>query len=73
MKYRVYSEQDEDGVFVAACPALPGCVSQGQTRAEAASNIREAIEGYLKSLKKHNETAPPSIIEQRPVRRQKAA
>ena len=52
MKYRVYLEQDEDGVFVATCPALPGRISQSQTRAEAAENIREAIEGYIVSLKK---------------------
>jgi predicted RNase H-like HicB family nuclease len=59
VRYRVYLEQDEDGVFVATCPALPGCVSQGRTRAEAAENIREAIEGYLKSLKKHGDPVPP--------------
>jgi antitoxin HicB len=64
MKYRVYLEPDEDGVFVATCPALPGCISQGHTRAEATANIREAIEGYLKSLKKHGEPVPPSIIEE---------
>jgi len=64
MKYRVYLEQDEDGVFVATCPALPGCVSQGQTRSEATENIREAIEGYLKSLKKHGDPVPPSILEE---------
>ena len=63
MKYRVYLEQDEDGVFVATCPALPGCVSQGQTRLEATKNIREAIEGYIKSLKKHGDPVPPSILE----------
>jgi predicted RNase H-like HicB family nuclease len=63
MKYRVLFEQDEDGVFVATCPALPGCVSQGRTRAEAAANIREAIEGYLLSLKKHGDPVPPSIQE----------
>jgi antitoxin HicB len=50
MKYRVFLEQDEDGVFVTTCPSLPGCVSQGQTRVEATENIREAIEGYIKSL-----------------------
>ena len=64
MKYRVYLEQDEDGVFVATCPALPGCVSQGQTRAEATQNIREAMEGYIKSLKNHGEAVPPSILEE---------
>ena len=64
MRYRVYLEQDEDGVFVADCPALPGCVSQGRTRAEATENIREAIEGYLKSLDKHGDPVPPSIFEE---------
>ena len=64
MKYRVYLEQDEDGVFVATCPALPGCVSQGGTRLEATVNIREAIEGYLKSLRKHGDPVPPSILEE---------
>ena len=47
MKFRVIIEQDEDGFFVAECPALPGCVSQGKTREEAQKNIREAIEGWL--------------------------
>ena len=64
MKYRVYFEQDEDGMFVATCPALPGCISQGQTRSEAADNIREAVEGYLLSLKKHGEPVPPSMFEE---------
>jgi len=64
MKYRVHLQQDEDGVFVATCPTLPGCVSQAQTRAEAAENIREAIEGYSISLKKHGDPVPPSIFEE---------
>jgi antitoxin HicB len=61
MKYRVYVEPDENGVFVATCPALPGCVSQGRTRLEATANIREAIEGYLESLRKHADPVPPRI------------
>jgi predicted RNase H-like HicB family nuclease len=64
MKYRVYFEQDEDGIFVASCPALPGCNSQGATRSEAAANIREAIEGYIASLHKHGDPIPPSISEE---------
>ena len=64
MKYRVYLESDEDGVFVATCSALPGCVSQGRTRLEATENMREAIEGYLKSLRKHGDPVPPSILEE---------
>ena len=50
MKYRVVIEQDEDGKFVAECPSLPGCVSQGETREEAIGNIREAIEAYVEAL-----------------------
>jgi antitoxin HicB len=61
MKFRVIVEPDEDGVFVAECPALPGCVSEGRTREEATSNIRDAIQGYVASLKKHGEPIPPGI------------
>lgn len=64
MKFRVLTEPDEDGVFVAECPTLPGCVSQGTTRDEAIINIKDAIAGYLASLKKHNEPAPLPITEE---------
>jgi len=64
MKYRVLIEPDEDGVFVAQVPALPGCVSQGQTRQEALENIKEAIAGYLESLQEHDEPVPPAITEE---------
>jgi predicted RNase H-like HicB family nuclease len=64
MKYRVLIEQDEDGVFIAEVPSLPGCVSQGSTRKEAIANIQEAIELYLESLSAHGEPIPPSIEEE---------
>jgi len=64
MKYRVILEQDEEGVFVAEVPALPGCISQGATRAEALANAQEAIEAYLESLKAHGEPIPPPISEE---------
>lgn len=64
LHYRVVIEQDEDGVFVAECPALPGCISQGKTRAEALANIADAISGYLASLAKHGEPIPPPITEE---------
>ena len=57
MKYRVLIEQDEDGVFVAEVPSLPGCISQGQTREEATQNIKEAIELYLHLLTRLCENA----------------
>lgn len=40
----------EDGFWVAECPSLPGCISQGETRDQAIANIREAIEGYVLAL-----------------------
>ena len=64
MKYRVIIKQDEDSVFVVTVPSLPGCISQGKTREEAMENIRDAIDGYLESLKKHNEPIPPAIDEE---------
>lgn len=64
MKYRVLIEQDEDGIFVAEVPSLPGCVSQGATRSEVLDNVREAISGYLESLEEHNEPVPPAIVEE---------
>jgi len=63
MKYRVIIEQDEDGMYVAECLALPGCISQGKTREEAKANIKDAIEGYLESLRKHDEPIPPPLEE----------
>ena len=64
MHYRVLIEPDEDGVFVAEVPSLPGCISQGKTHSEALNNIKEAIAVYLESLKKHGEPVPPSISEE---------
>jgi predicted RNase H-like HicB family nuclease len=64
VKYRVLIEPDEDGVYVAEVPALPGCISQGRTRAEAIANIKEAIAAYLESLKAHGDPIPPPISEE---------
>lgn len=64
MKFRVIVKTDEDGMFVVTVPALPGCISQGKTRKEALENIKDAINGYLESLEKHNEPIPPEIDEE---------
>jgi len=64
MKLRVLVQQDEDGKFVATCPSLPGCVSEGDTREAALANIQDAIAGYLESLRKHGEPVPPPITEE---------
>lgn len=63
-KFRVVIEIDEDGIFVANVPSLPGCVSQGITRGDVISNIRKAIAGYMESLETHGEPIPPSILEE---------
>jgi predicted RNase H-like HicB family nuclease len=47
MKFIITIFRDEDGVFVAECPSIPGCVSQGKTEKEAEDNIREAIKECL--------------------------
>jgi predicted RNase H-like HicB family nuclease len=55
--------QGEDELWVAECPSLPGCVSQGETREAALNNIREAIEGYIKALEEDNLPVPPERFE----------
>lgn len=64
MKFRVLIETDEDGIFVAEVPSLPGCISQGGTRHEAVRNIEEAIAAYVESLQARNEPIPPSVDEE---------
>lgn len=56
-KYRVVLEPDEGG-YAIWVPALPGCVSQGDTKDEALANIREAIQAYIASAQKHGEFIP---------------
>lgn len=64
IKSRVHIEQDEDGVFVAEVPTLPGCVSQGTTRNEALVHVQEATELYIASLEAHGDPIPPAITEE---------
>lgn len=47
MKFFITIYQDEDGIYVAECPSIPGCVSQGNTESEAEKNIKEAIKECL--------------------------
>lgn len=59
MKFTVLLTPDEeDGGYVAECPAIPGCVSEGDTVEEALANIKEAIEGCLESLAAHQQPLP---------------
>jgi predicted RNase H-like HicB family nuclease len=62
MSYKVVVHAEPEGGFWAEVPALPGCVSQGETRAELETNIREAIEGYLAVLQEEGR-APAGDIE----------
>jgi len=48
----------EDGYWVAECPSLPGCISQGSSREEAITNIREAIQGYILALEEDGLPVP---------------
>ena len=64
MKFVVSIYQDEDGAYIAECPSIPGCVSQGSTRDEALANIREAI---ALCLEVRAERGLPLIIETRQI------
>jgi predicted RNase H-like HicB family nuclease len=53
----------ENGYWVAECPSLPGCISQGETKEDAISNIREAIQGYILALEEDNIAVPVERFE----------
>lgn len=53
----------EDGYWVAECPSLPGCVSQGKNKEDAILNIREAIQGYIEALQQDNLPVPEDKFE----------
>ncbi|HLI18587.1 MAG TPA: type II toxin-antitoxin system HicB family antitoxin [Rhodanobacteraceae bacterium] len=58
MRYTVVLEREPDGGYIAEVPALPGCVSQGDTRSEALANIREAIELYIEDCRAAGDPVP---------------
>jgi antitoxin HicB len=60
-EYDVVLMPEDDGGYSVTVPTLPGCVSQGETREEALSMIREAIELYLESLDAHHDPIPGPI------------
>lgn len=61
MRFTVVYEQEAGGGYVVTVPALPGCVSQGDTGEEAAANIREAIEAYIEALRKAGDPIPVDV------------
>lgn len=60
-RYTVLLDRNEDGGYTVTVPALPGCVTEGDTIAESLENAREAIECYLESLSLHNEPFPRDV------------
>ena len=58
MRYTVVLEQESDGGYVVSVPAMPGCVSQGDTRGEALTNIRDAIELYIEDCRVAGDPVP---------------
>jgi predicted RNase H-like HicB family nuclease len=64
MKFNTIIDRDEDGVWVVECPAIPGCVSQGNTKEEASENIKEAV---ALCLEVRAELGLPLTIETRQV------
>lgn len=67
MLFHVTLEQAEDGWIVAECPALPGCVSQGEDEKEALDNIKEAIVAWLWAEDQKTVSALPHKAGQQPV------
>ena len=53
----------EDGFWVAECPSLPGCISQGRIKEEAVSNIREAVAAFIETLQEDKLPVPPENFE----------
>jgi predicted RNase H-like HicB family nuclease len=58
IRYTVVLEKEDDGGYVVSVPALPGCVSQGDSRAQALANIREAIELYVEDCRDAGDPVP---------------
>ncbi len=53
----------EDGSWIAECPSLPGCISQGESKTEAIDNIREAIAGWIETANAHGEVVPEETFD----------
>lgn len=63
MKLHIVIEKDEAGYYVAEVPALPGCLSQGNTYDEAIKNIKEAIAGWLETMESKQTFDPAKLVE----------
>jgi len=63
MKFNIILEPSDEGGYTATVPALPGCISEGDSREEALSNIREAIELYLESFEEPEFSSEAEAVE----------
>ncbi len=61
-KYRIFIEKDENGIYIASCPALQGCYSQGDTVDEALQNIKDAIQLHIEARQALGEPIPIEIL-----------
>jgi antitoxin HicB len=66
--YRVIIEPDEDGVYIATVPTMPGVVDQGDTPEEAYERVKESLHFALDNMIEDNEEIPPSDAEHREIR-----
>jgi predicted RNase H-like HicB family nuclease len=62
LQYRVILQPAEEGGFTVVVPALPGCISEGDTREDALKNIKEAIEGWIEVSRKYGDVIPPGDV-----------
>ena len=63
MRFRVLIERDEEGIYVGKVPDLPGCATEGRTKKELMKNMKEAIQAYMESLKKHGDPIPVESVQ----------
>jgi antitoxin HicB len=64
MEFTVILEECEEGGYMVTCPALPGCISEGDTYEEALQNVKEAIAGYLEAMEKQARMIPsPATVQ----------
>ena len=67
MKYTVILEPQRGGGYTVTVPALPGCISEGDTFDGAIENIKDAIAGYIESLRKHGQPIPVEMAVEVPI------
>ena len=60
---QIVISRGEDGQWVAECPSLPGCITQGRTREEAIANARDAVEQYIAALEEDRLPVPPETFD----------